>query len=200
MNWTRRDWITLTSITALAPRAWAIGEGWQAPKAEDMAAKLTLDNLVIGIEAFDTAEKTLKPFGKADPNRYEILPVLVVIQNNRKGAIRVAPLEVQYVVPGLGKVEALRGEELLSAAGGPSKPNLGPRPLPIPTRKKKNPMAAQEFETRAFAARMIAAGESAHGFFYFNIRHRTSAKLYLNGFVDVTTNKEIFYFDIPFEA
>jgi hypothetical protein len=200
MNWTRREWISLTSITALSGKAWAIGEGWQPPKAEEMSAKVALDGLVIGVEAFDTAEKAMKVFGKVDPNKYEVLPVLVVLQNNRKGAVRAAPIEVQYIVPGLGKIDALRGDEVLSAGGGPSRPNLGPRPLPIPTRKKKNPLSAQEIEGRAWAAKVVAAGESAYGFFYFNIRHRSTAKLYLNGLVDMTTNKEIFYFEVPFEA
>jgi hypothetical protein len=54
-------------------------------------------------------------------------------------------------------------------AAGPTAPNLGPKPFPIPTRRKKNPLSAPEIEGRSFAARMIAAGESASGFFYFNI-------------------------------
>ncbi|WP_031498829.1 hypothetical protein [Bryobacter aggregatus] len=164
-----------------------------------MKSKITLDQVTIGVEAFDTNEKALKAFGKVDPNKYEVLPVLVVIKNNRKAALRVSPLQVEYIVPGLGKVHALRADEVGSAAGGPSAPNLGPKPLPFPTRKKKNPLMAAEIEGRAFAARMIAAGESASGFFYFNVRHRTTAKVYVNGLVDSSTSQEIFYFEIPFE-
>lgn len=195
---TRREWIVFSSI---ATNLSAIGEGaFKAPAAADMAAKVSLDQVIIGVEAFDTNEKTSRAFGKVDPNKFEVLPVLVVIQNNRKSPLKVSPIEVQYIVPGLGKVEALRGDEVASAAGGPTRPNLGPKPLPIPTRRKKNPLTAPEIEGRAWAAKMIAAGESAYGFFYFNIRHRTNAKIYLNGLVDAATSKEIFYFEIPFEA
>jgi hypothetical protein len=193
---TRREWIVFSSI---ATNLSAIGDStFKAPNAEDMKSKVALDQVIIGVEAFDTADKASKPFGKLDPNKYEVLPVLIVIKNNRKSPIKVGNLEVQYIVPGLGKVEALRANEVTSAAAGPTAPNLGPRPLPIPARRKKNPLAAPEIEGRAFAARMIAAGESASGFFYFNIKHRTTAKIYLNGLVDASTNQEIFYFEIPF--
>lgn len=188
----------LSSIAA-APNAWAVGEStFKAPAVEDMKAKITLDQVSIGVEAFDTAEKANMAFGKLNPNHYEVLPVLVVVKNGRKTAIRVSPLEVMYVVPGMGKAEALRANEIMAVGSSPSAPNLGPRPLPIPIRKKKNPLSAPEIEGRAFAVKMIAAGEVASGFFYFNVKHRTTAKLYLNGLVDASTNREIFYFEIPF--
>ena len=193
---TRREWIVFSSI---ATNLSAIGEStFKAPAAADMKSKVALDQVIIGVEAFDTADKSSKAFGKLDPNKYEVLPVLIVIQNNRKSAIKVGQLDVQYIVPGLGKVSALRADEVTSAAAGPSAPNLGPKPFPIPTRRKKNPLSAPEIEGRSFAARMIAAGDSASGFFYFNIKHRTTAKIYLNGLVDAASNQEIFYFEIPF--
>ncbi len=124
--------------------------------------------------------------------------MLVVVKNGRKSALRVSPLEVMYVVPGMGKAEALRPNEVMAAGGSPGAPKLGPSPLPIPLPRKKNPLSAPEIEGRAFAVKMIAAGEVASGFFYFNVKHRTTAKIYLNGFVDASTNREIFYFEIPF--
>lgn len=193
---TRRDWIVFTSIAA--PLA-AVGESsFKAPAAADMPAKIQQDQVTIGIDAFDTAGKVAKAFGKLDPNKYEILPVLVVIQNDRQGPLRVSPLEVQYIVPGQGKIDALHGDEVVAAGGGPSRPNLGPKPLPLPTRVKKNPLRAPEIEGRAFAAKVIAPGDSANGFFYFNIRHRTTAKLYLSGLYDTAARQELFYFEIPF--
>lgn len=194
---TRREWIVFSSI---ATKLSAVGEStFKAPNAEDMKSKVALDQVVIGAEAFSTPEKSARAFGKLDPNKYEILPVLIVIKNNRKSPLKVSPLQVQYIVPGMGKIDALRSDEIASAAAGPTAPNLGPKPFPIPTRRKKNPLSAPEIEGRSFAARMIAAGESASGFFYFNIRHRTTAKIYINGLVDAASNQEIFYFEIPFE-
>lgn len=196
---TRRDWILFSSIAAAGPRAWAVGEKWQAPAVEDMKAKVTLDGITIGVEAFDRQEKAEKVFGKLDPNKFEVLPVLLGIKNGRKTAIQCGSLELQYIVPGQGKVNALQPDEVRTAGGGPSRPNLGPKPLPIPTRVKKNPLSSPEIEGRAFSAKMIAAGESATGFVYFNIRHRANGKFFLSGLVDAATKQEIFYFEVPFE-
>ena len=60
-----------------------------------MKSKVALDQVIIGVDAYSTPEKTAIAFGKLDPNKYEVLPVLVVIKNNRKTALRVSPLDVQ---------------------------------------------------------------------------------------------------------
>jgi hypothetical protein len=164
-----------------------------------MKSKVSLDGVTIGVIPFSTAEMTAKVFGKVDPNKYEVLPVLLGIQNDRKAPLRCAPLEVQYIVPGLGKAEALAPEEVLYAGDGPSRPNLGPRPLPIPRKRKRNPLSAPEIEGKAFAAKMIAPGDVAHGFVYFNVRHRANAKFYLSGLVDAVSQQALFYFEVPFE-
>jgi hypothetical protein len=177
-----------------------VGEGtFKYPPVDQMKNTVSLDGVTIGVEAFSNAELTSKVFGKVDPNRYEVLPVLLGIKNGRKTALRTAPLELQYIVPGLGKVEALRPDEVIYAGEAPSRPNLGPRPLPIPTRRKKNPLSAPEIESKAFVAKMIAPGDEAHGFVYFNVRHRTSAKFYLSGLADSSTGQELFYYELPFE-
>ncbi len=178
-----------------------MGEGtFKYPPVGEMKNKVTLDGVTIGVEAFSTPELTSKVYGKLDFNRYEVLPVLMGIQNGRKTPLRCSPLDIQYIVPGLGKVEALRPDEVMYAGEAPTRPNLGPKPFPIPTRRKKNPLSAPEIEGKAFVARMIAASDSAHGFVYFNVRHRPSAKFYLSGLADSASGQELFYIEIPFEA
>ncbi len=159
--------------------------------------KQKLDGVTIAAQAFDTAALTAQAFGKLNPNQYEVLPVLVVIQNNRAQAIRVDQMMIQYITPGIGKIDHTPYAELLGRVG-PTKPNLGPRPLPIPRRTKKNPFGAAEVEARAWAAKVIAPGETAHGFFYFQTRHATSSRLYLTGIFEPSSNKELYYYEIPF--
>lgn len=194
-----RRLFVLSSITAATRPLLAVGEGYKFPAVDDLKNKVTLDGVTIGVEAFSTAEQTAKVFGKVDPNKYEVLPVLLGIKNDRKSALRTAPLDLQYIVPGLGKVQALRPDEVMYAGDAPSRPNLGPSPLPIPRRRKKNPLSAPEIEGKAYVAKMIAPGDSALGFVYFNVRHRTSAKFYLSGLADSASGQELFYFEIPFE-
>ncbi len=159
--------------------------------------KQKLDGVTIAAQAFDTEALTQKAFGKLNPNQYGVLPVLVIIQNTRAQAIRVDQMAIQYIQPGMGKIDHTPYPDLLSRVG-PTKPNLGPRPLPIPRRTKKNPFNGPEIEARAWAAKVIAPGETAHGFFYFQTRHTTSSKLYLTGIFEPSTNKELYYYEIPF--
>ncbi len=44
---------------------------------------------------------------------------------------------------------------------------------------------------------MLPAGESAHGFFYFQAIHKPGAKLYVTGLREAATNNDLFYFEIP---
>jgi hypothetical protein len=65
--------------------------------------------------------------------------------------------------------------------------------------KRKNPFDAWEIEGRAFAAKMLPAGESASGFFYFQTGMQRGAKLYLTGIAEADTGRELFYFEVPLE-
>ncbi|MBY0504810.1 MAG: hypothetical protein K2X03_12925 [Bryobacteraceae bacterium] len=159
--------------------------------------KVKLDGVTIAAQAFHTEALAQKAFGKLNPNQYEVLPVLVIIENTRDKAIRVDQMSIQYITPGVGKIDHTPYLELLGRVG-PSRPNLGPQPFPIPRRTKKNPFNQPEVEARAWAAKMIGPGETAHGFFYFQTRHTTSSRLYLTGIFEPATNKELYYYEIPF--
>ena len=54
-------------------------------------------------------------------------------------------------------------------------------------------------EGRAFAAKMLPPGESASGFFYFQVPHRAGSVLYITGIREASTRRELFYIEIPFE-
>ena len=184
-------WLTLT-VRALDKNA-----PFKPGPISGFEFKQKVDGVTIAAQAFDIEALTQKAFGKLNPNQYGVLPVLVVIENTRAQAIRVDQMAVQYIQPGMGKIDHTPYADLLSRVG-PTRPSLGPRPLPIPQKKKKNPFNAPEIEARAWAAKVIAPGETAHGFFYFQARHTTSSKLYLTGIFEPSTNKELYYYEIPF--
>ena len=62
---------------------------------------------------------------------------------------------------------------------------------------KKNPLAAEEIVSRAFAAKMLPPGESAFGFLYFQTGHRDGSRIYITGVQDATTGEDLLYFDLP---
>jgi len=133
-------------------------------------------------------------FGKANPYKAGVLPVLVVIQNDSDQALRL-DLESQYI-DGRGRhIHALSAQEVYAAAPGPKRPGVIGSPIPLP--KKKNPLSGPEIAGLAFAARMVPARESVHGFFYFQTELDQNSQLYLTGLSEAKSGKELFYFEIP---
>ena len=64
---------------------------------------------------------------------------------------------------------------------------------------KKGPLNTWEIEGRAFNAKMLPAGGSVYGFFYFQTEPIPGSKLYLTGVKDAATGEDYFYFEIPLD-
>lgn len=172
------------------------------PKAaEDYESKSSFDKVTVAAEPFDTEEKTLPAFGKIHPPRYGVLPVLVVIQNDRATPLDGRLLKFHYKVRGEQEIESTPAPEIRFAAGGPSAPKVNQPattlPIPLPRRSKKNPLSDPIIEERAFAAKMIAPGESASGFVYFQTEYHGGATITLAGLRDPSTGQDLFFVEIP---
>lgn len=158
----------------------------------------TNENVTIGVDTVKSAEQAKPAFGKVNPYEHGVLPVLVVVQNSGAKAIDLANLQVEYISAERSRVEPTPAEEVPYVYGNRGrKVSQSPLPSGIPRLSgKKNPLSAFEIQGRAFTARMLPAGESAHGFFYFQAGHRPGAKLYVTGLREAA-GKDLFYFEIP---
>jgi hypothetical protein len=164
-------------------------------------AHQTISSVTIGGEVYSTQQELKSAFGKLNPLKYGVLPVLVVMQNASNQTLQIQNMEVRYIRPD--------GRSLVSVPPadvpylhGVDKPRTTPSPIPpIPGigGKKKNPLDAWEIGGRAFSAKMLPPGESAHGFFYFQSADHRTSKLYVTGITEAGTGKELFYFEIPLE-
>jgi hypothetical protein len=170
--------------------------------ASSYPAHQTLDNITIAAVPYVTEEQSKIAFGKANPYKYGVLPVLVVLENGTGKALRL-DISAEFIDPGNRHVEATPAEDVIYIGSGvkPRKlPGQTPYPNPFPHGPKKGPLNTDEITTRAFAAKMLPAGESAYGFFYFQTQNMPGSKIYLTGFKDATTGKDYFYFEVPFDA
>ena len=70
-------------------------------------------------------------------------------------------------------------------------------PMPIPLPKKKNPLNNPEIAERAFAAKVLAPGDAASGFVYFEAQPERGDKLYVNGLRDVRSGHDLLYIEFP---
>jgi hypothetical protein len=200
MALTRKPLIVLLSIAA------AFAAEKEKPRftpgpASSYGTRLTISGVTVAAVPFRSEAETQPAFGKLDPNKYGILPVLVVIQNDTKQTIALNGIKVELVLPGHGRVDATPASDV-KYLSGPGRPNLYPGPVPqapVHVSRKKNPLAAWEIESRAFVARMLPPGDSASGFFYFRAGWYPGSTLYLTGLREAATGRDLFYFEIPLD-
>lgn len=200
MRFNGRRWLLrlVSSIAIAAGLCFAADKPFQPRPAEQYAAKQTSSGVTIGAQAYTTDDQTKEPFGKLNPWQYNILPVLVVIHNTSPNAIRVGDARFQYELPDGTKIDSTPAGDV-KYSRGPKQPSARVGPIGgVRIGGKKNPLAAQEIEVRAFSAKVIPAGDTASGFVYFETDVASAgAQLYITGLSDAVTGKELFFFEFP---
>jgi hypothetical protein len=157
------------------------------------------EQVTVGAKSFGTEELVSDAFGKKTALlKYGVLPVLVVIENKRQKTLDLRNLEVNLVASDGRHVSPVNPEDV-PYLGAHGKTGGSQVPLPVPLPKKKNPLNSPEIVSRAFAAKMLPAGDSASGFFYFEAKPESGDKLYLNGLRDTPSGQEILYFEFPID-
>lgn len=173
---------------------------FQPGPVESYPCRLTQEKVTVAAEPFETEAETKTAFGKLNPNRYGILPVLVVIRNDSEATIRLDEMRVEYITATRQRIEATPASEV-AKTDSPSRPRVTPGPWPgrVPRGTRNSPLRAWEIEGRAFVARMLPPGETASGFFYFQAPHRAGATLYVTGLKEARSGRALFYFEIPLD-
>jgi hypothetical protein len=194
----RGKWAILVLSIVAAFAADKKGPVFRPGAASSYPNKVTQDGLTIAAVAIETAEQAKAAFGKLNPYEHGVLPILVIMQNDSKEAATLVDMHVEYLGPDNRPIEPTPAKDVRYARA-PSKPNIGPNPLPIPRRAPKNPLDVWEIEGLAFAARMLPAGDPAHGFLYFQTKHRSGSKLVLSGIRWARSGKELFFFEIDLD-
>jgi hypothetical protein len=158
-----------------------------------------MEKITMAAVPFAGEEQVRSAFGKVNPNKYGVLPVLVILENGTGKALRLS-LEASYIGPDGKHVDATPPVDVTFVGGSGKAPSIpGTNPLPFPRRAKKGPLNVWEIEGRAFTAKILPIGEKVYGFFYFQTSHLPGSRLYLTGVSDASTGKEYLYFEVPLE-
>jgi len=199
-------WPLLLAVSisaALGAAAWAGPDNekskFEVKPAASYPHHQTSEKVTIAAEPMETDEQTHEAFGKVNPYRYGVLPVLLVIRNDGPDAIKVDRIKLIYSLPDGTRIEATPAQDVRFIHGTRA-PNGLPGPLGGIGIKKapKNPLAEWEIEGRAFAAKMVPAGQSASGFVYFQVpQSSAAASVYISGLEDPVSGKELYFFEIP---
>jgi hypothetical protein len=193
-------------IVLLAAAAAASAKDKEPPKftplpIEQYPCRQTNEKLTIAAAPFSKETDTQKAFGKLNPNRYGVLPILVVMRNDSGQAISLEGLKIEFIMPTRDHVEATPAADIRFLRG-PDRPKVYTAPVPkLPpvVGKQKNPLDQWEIEGRAFAARAVMPHDTASGFFYFRAPYMSGSKLLLTGIREAASGRELFYFEIPLD-
>jgi hypothetical protein len=167
--------------------------------ASSYAGHQTMDKITIAAVPYVSEEQVHAAFGKVNPNRYGVLPVLAIIENGTDKALRLE-LRAEFIGEDGKHLDATPASDVVFIGGDTRRPKMpGESPLPFPRRSKRGPLNVWETEGRAFSAKLLPAGESVHGFFYFQTEYRPGSKLYLTGVKDAASGKDFFYFEVPIQ-
>lgn len=171
-----------------------------APKpASSYPGHQTANGITIAAVPYTREDEVKSAFGKVNPYKYGILPVLLVIQNDSGKAVRL-DLHTELVDLQNNRTDPMRAKDVTLWDGARNRDYRLPTPSPIPLpHHNKGPLDTWEIEGRAFTAKLIPIGESVFGFLYFDITLRPGAYVYVNGLADAASGKEFLFFEVPFE-
>ena len=163
------------------------------------AARQTVEKVTVAVEPCDGGEKVKEAFGKVDPAKLGVLPILVVIANDSDRAVQLERLRVQLITADRQQIDSVAAEDI-QRTGHVKPPDLGRGPSPIPRigRGSGKDKAERELAAREFVAPVVAAGGRAYGFLYFRtVRSRLAgSKVYIAGMRDARTGKDLLYYEI----
>jgi hypothetical protein len=170
---------------------------FKASPAASYPSKQTVSQITIAADPYLSEEKQKTAFGKVKLTDYDVTPILIVIQNDGDKAIKLDRMKVQLSGPDHKAIDSTPPAEVryLNPVGRP-KAIQGPG-TKVAVIHKKNPLNEWEIEGRAFAAQMLAPGQSAYGFFYFQTGMHGENTVVVNGLYEAASGKELLFFEIP---
>jgi hypothetical protein len=169
-------------------------------RAETFASHQTLDKITIAAVPYVTEDQTRIAFDKLNPNKYGVLPVLVVMDNGTGKALRL-DLKAEFITANGKHLDATPADDVIYIDGLRKPPKIfDPNPIAVVfPKEKKGPLNVWEITGRAFSAKLIPPGDSVFGFFYFQTAHEPGSHIYLTGVKDAASGKDYFYFEVPIE-
>lgn len=180
------------------------GAPFRPGAASSYPSHQTVGPAKIAAVKYESDSETKPVFGgKVNPNEFGVLPVLLIIENAGTGTLLLDRIQVLYQTSGgRNSVEPTDPKELpyLTGVRRPREAGAGggiPSPIPLP--RRRNPLSAVEFDSRAWGAKSLLKGEQAHGFLYFQTRHQRNAILYVSGIREASTGKELFFAEVPID-
>ena len=204
-----RFFLGLSLLLGLPLGAFAADDGFKAKTADRYPGKQSQGDLIAAVKPFYSEKDQKRAFGKARPYKHGVMPLLLVLTNTGLHPYDLKNLKVRFITADREGLEPIGGEDLAyfnPKGHQPRQRNIPGIPAGIPglsrARVKKGPLARFEITDREFRAPVLTPESTAGGFFYYwtgTEEPLAGASAYISGIVDLTTGRELFYFEIPLD-
>lgn len=182
------------------------GPSYRAKPADAYPARDAHEGLTVAAEPFDTPDEVREAFGKNDPHRVGILPLLLVITNNSDKAVRLDNLKVEFITYNRQKIEPTAARDV---AARMRKQTQTSGNIPVPKPRIGLPGVGGESDRgldvliNAFEVRMAVPRSTVAGFLYFDTGRLqnwiSGSKLFLTGMKWANNGQELMYFEVDLD-
>ena len=127
------------SIAALSLDAFAVDRDknkFSPPELDSLETKLTISDVTVAAVPYDQESLASAAFGKLDPYEHGVLPVLVMIRNGSKGAVKLDNMKVEYHDRDRRSVDATPASDV-PYLNAPKRPTFGGPQIPGVTTGKR---------------------------------------------------------------
>lgn len=176
--------------------------------AKNLPAKQAQAGVTVAVKPYHTDAAMKEAFNKADPMKYGLFPVLLVITNDGDAILNLEAMQVRYITARGEGIDDIPVADVIRWNPKGAQPRDRPRYIPpVPgmnrPKVKKGPLSKPEVENSGFEAPVLPPGESAQGFFFYNITNTedplSNANMYISGIRNLATGQDLFYFEISLE-
>jgi hypothetical protein len=167
--------------------------------AADYNYRQDFQNIVIAAEAYLTQEETQELFDTKRLYERQIMPVLVVVQNNNDFAVRLRGDSIFFVDKNRTQFPPIPYEEVLLRI------SLNRKLSSQSTRRELllhgvNRDMRLDFEHKAFGEKLIAPHESDHGIVFYprpEDANLFGSRIFIPEIYNLTENEQLIFFEFP---
>jgi hypothetical protein len=164
--------------------------------AEEYGSHQDSQNIVIGAYPGETEVRTLELFDTDKLHKRQILPVLVVVENNNGFAIQIHEQDIVLIARDGTHFPSLPYQAVLLHIMNQPLTTYATQPELL--RKVVGKEMTMDFEHKAFGEKLIAPGDSDFGvvFFWFPKKEDLpGARLYLPEIVNISDGEQLMFFE-----
>ena len=172
--------------------------------AEKYSTKEQQGDVILAVKPYHTRRETKTAFGTEIPNRYGVLPILVVLHNDSSHILNLNTMKIRLITSDREGLEPLTEKEMIQLKSNYTSRRQSTDKSQIYRSSGNKTIIKQAtrlvISDRIFKATIAPPKSTVSGFFFYKIGYGpnlfTGGTIYISGIRDPTTGKHLASFEI----